>query len=511
MSDENRQALNQVGMFGLDFDESPPTVSSPSTKQHRLSLSPSPEPDPEPDPEPEPSQSGAAKKQPSSPNIRLDKGKQKAQPPASSAHSPSQRSERRMPSATQYATPPVPLGQRLSSTQTATQQIPDSPGADAEDEDEAEAEESSDGEIPIRPRPRLSNTQRRPIFDPLNFDPSEHDAQNRVTLQPTFTSRLANTKRGRSEQRAEADTDAESTDSDLLSEYERSKRPTTGKKRRAVEPTLIPARTERTNRTEAIADAVAQPTVAGTSPDKPIVIDDESIPASESLESYSLSKQYPSPPKPNIGELRELESRESGNPAAVAVPVTPVAATISRSRAIVNFNVDVTQMRTEVREARAVSPAVAIHTTTQFSQAPHDPDSLGSSKTGSGNTQSLPTPPPSDDQGQEETETKSTRRPDTVDPMPQPRAAAPSKSLAPRPIKRESTVHTGPSPVRPTPSRVAPAASDTGAVRQTGSGPGPGQPSLVLNLTVDGLSEDTVQQYIARIRAARDRQRPRAP
>ena len=506
-------------MFGLDFDESPPTVPSPSTTQPRFSLSPSPEPEPSQFQ----SQSLVDRNQHDSPAVQRDKGKQKAQPSVPSAHSPSQWTEHRMPSATQCATPPVPLGQRLLSTQTATQQIPDSPDADAEDEDDSEAaaEESSDGEIPIRPRPQVSNTQRRPIFDPLNFDLSDHDDQNRISLQPTFTSRLPTTKRRRTEYGSEMNSAGESTDSAMLSEYERSKRPTKSKKRRAVEPTN-PARTERAGGSIVLdLRQTDQSAEAGTSPDKAIVIDDESIPASESVESYSLSKQYPSPPKPNIDELRDFELREVETRAAV--PVTPAGVTGSRSRSSVDTNVQVTRVRTEFREnreIRAVSPVLAIHRTTrttQFTQVPqvqvsHDPDSLGSSKTGSGNTQSLPTPPPSDDQEQEETDTIYKRHPDTVHPVLQSRATAPSKSIAPQSHKRESVVLTGPSPSRGESSRSAPAAAPapaTGVDEASGSAC-PGQGSLALDLTVDGLSEDTVQRYIARINTAREKQRSRS-
>lgn len=500
MSDDTRKALEEVNLFGLDFENSPPTVPLQDTPEVRPSESISRSQSPSPDEE----------VQPISPIMRVDKEKQESQPsehsPASERHlspppataktaattspsvdkgkqkeqfpSISPRFEQRMPSATQtqYATPPVPLGQRLQSTQIATQPALDSPGADDEDG------ESSDGEIPIKPiraRPRVSVTQRRPIFDPLNFDMSDTAIQKRTSSQPAQDTELLAAKR-----HDEGDKeDAESTDSDMLSAYERSRRPKRKDKKRKLEldqKVHDNVEVRETTREESIVIDIEVP-ITGMAHDVPIVIDDESIPASESLESYSLSKQYPSPPKPDISLLEAEHS-----------------VGISRS------SVAITQYSESKAEVGAVAPIMVDNVPAAVRAAQvtrQEADSLGSSKTGSGNTQSLPTPPPSDDL--EEEHRPITRQSPTSGPTRQVRSTAPSRSVAQRSASVKKEVRSSPmKPALATPSRSALVNSRLRPLAD--------QTSFALDLTVDGLTEERVQEYITRIKAAREKQQSRA-
>lgn len=437
MSDDNVRGLDEVKMFGLDFDHSVQRAISPPRTRTTTTA--------------------PAEIQHSSPPSGADKGKQKAQVPMDSPYS-----SRPNPSATQYMIPPVPLGQRPRSTQTMTQPTLGSPSAD-------DGDEESDGEIPIRPRPRVSTTQRRPIFDPLDFDIRDEEG-GRPLPQPTDQSRLSETvMAGRPEKRPGAR--ADSTDSEMLSDYERTQKRENKKRRVEASPT------EKT--------AVEQEQV--------IQIDDESIPASESLESYSLSKQYPSPTKTNEqpGSGLEQAPPATGPPAHDPEPLI---------------------------DGPAASPVIMVQTSTHYMSKGQS--SLESNKTGSGHTQSLPTPPPSDDQIEEPPLPTLASRRSLV-------TQAPDQSLGRHKTHRarvsfssrheeeavqvssEATAQEGRSRSVAESSRTVTLNREHG-VDPRNAGTGLSSDLFTLDMTIDGLSEETIQQYLSKIKAAREKQRSRA-
>lgn len=249
-TEEIEAGLAAVRVFGLDFD--------PDEEPHQADAGPS-------------GSAASASQQPaSSPPARLDKGKQRAvevEPPVQPTTYTQQ------PSATQYDTPPVPLGQRPQSTQTFAQ--PSHPTQDADDED-------SEDEMPIRPLPPRTATQRRrPIF------------ASSPAPQPTQDITDNN-----DESAAVGDDDvAESTDSEMLSDHERQTR----KRRRNQDGAEGSGEPRRKTRVADPAPAPEpEPGPEQEHDSLPLSNHTESIPASATPESYSLSKQYPSPPKPAV-------------------------------------------------------------------------------------------------------------------------------------------------------------------------------------------------------------------
>lgn len=390
-SDETRAGLEQVQMFGLDFDTGDVGVATPAISSTGRATEPSQEQ--------------------LSDHAKVDKSKQKE--PTQSSPISAKRPDMSDPQ-TQYTTPPVPLGQRPRSTQSVTQPTLESPGADDED---------SDGEIPIRPPIGFTATQRRPIFDPLAF--SSQASEGGIST-------------GRNAAEDEEDeeieyVDGETTDSEMLSDYERS------------------ARRRRKQRVEGESE------VKHEVKDEPMPQDEESIPASESFESYSLSKQFPSPGKRG---RTDVDGADQAGPAHS-----------SASR----------------RREPASLPIVVGHASMQ------EPDSLGSNKTASGGTQSLPTPPPSDNQ---------------------PDIGEEGNANLPSPAKQPKTEHRA---LRTPPAREEKreTARDLSAVRLTETETTGGQrlvgqeqtrypqDYLKIDMTVSGLTEDTVQEYTRKVREKR--------
>lgn len=185
-----------------------------------------------------------------------------------------------------HQTPPVPLGQRFQYTQIATQAVtfPESSGGPADNED---SESESDVEMQIKPLRHVRQPRRsRIVLDPLAFPgPVSPPAANEQT--PDSMTRTQRRRRGRSEQREEPDGESgQETDFDMLSDYERQARQRKRSRKASTN-------TQAVSTMEDVSAEMAPP------PNEQVE-EDESIPASESLESYSLTNQYPSPSKKGV-------------------------------------------------------------------------------------------------------------------------------------------------------------------------------------------------------------------
>jgi hypothetical protein len=179
-------------------------------------------------------------------------------------------------------TPPVPLGQRMRSTQTATQAItlPESSGNPADDESS-----ESEVEMQIKPLRQVRQPRRsRVMFDPLAF-PEPRLVPDTRADEPKLTSTKERQARQEDVERHEDDS-GQDTDSDMLSDYEKQ------------------ARQRKRPRAASFQDqdqsSLDQETTETVPPPNGQLEEDESIPASESVESYSLTNQYPSPSKKRV-------------------------------------------------------------------------------------------------------------------------------------------------------------------------------------------------------------------
>jgi hypothetical protein len=389
------------------------------------------------------------------PRIRTDKGKGKETAPHLSPSPPAPIDLRAsaITMSFQTQTPPVPLAQHVMSTQPASQQfnLTQSPLADNE-------ESESDGEIPVVPLRRVAKPRSRPIFDPLAFPQSSGES---------VVQQKGKEKERTPGQEYEAmDISEDEADSEDLSDYEREARQQR-KRKRTTSPT-------EEVRSRPKSKSQAHPPVREIPPAQ----EDESIPASESIESLSLTKRYPSPGK------------------TAARPVE-VKSSIVQAQSVIDHGV---------------------HSSL---------DKNGESLNSNSNESSLPTPPPSDHDHEPTLSLKRSvkieERP--VIPKTEPITVAEHRRTKSRSsasvsrIEREASRSSrtavpidrsdGLGPSRP---------SNHNRNRMDGSGPSTSanitlaqsirKRTYTLDLTVDGLSKEEVEQYTAKVNAARAKTRP---
>jgi hypothetical protein len=389
------------------------------------------------------------------PRIRTDKGKGKetAHPMSPSPPAPIDMKASAVTMSFQTQTPPVPLAQHVMSTQPASQQfnLTQSPLADNE-------ESESDGEIPVVPLRRVAKPRSRPIFDPLAFPQSSGES----VLQ-----HKGKEKGQEADQDNEAmDISEDEADSEDLSDYEREARQQR-KRKRTTSPT----------------EEVRNPPKSASQPHPPVreippAQEDESIPASESIESLSLTKRYPSPGK------------------TAARPIEVVSSIVQTQGAVDH----------------------GVHSSL---------DKNGESLNSNSNESSLPTPPPSD---HDQEAPLSMRRSVKIEERPvvpktgpttfaEHRRTKSKSSASVSRIERESSRSSRTAvPVDRSDGTSISRPSDRNRSRMDGSGPSTAKNitlsqsirkrTYTLDLTVDGLSKEEVEQYTGKVNAARAKTRP---
>jgi len=389
------------------------------------------------------------------PRTRIDrgKGKEPAHPMSPSPPAPIDTRASAITMSFQTQTPPVPLAQHVMSTQPASQQfnLTQSPLADNE-------ESESDGEIPVVPLRRVVKPKSRPIFDPLAFPQSSGES----VVQHQGKEKEQEVNR----EHEAMDISADEADSEDLSDYEREARQQR-KRKRTISPTE-----QARNRPKSASHP--RPPVRAISPAK----EDESIPASESIESLSLTKRYPSPGR-------------------AAARVTEVTSSVVQIQGAIDHG---------------------IHSSL---------DKNGESLNSNSNESSLPTPPPSDHDQEPPLAVKRSikieERP--VVPKTEPttvaehrRTKSKSSGSASRIEREDSRSSRTAIPVDKSdaPNNLRP--SGRNRSRMDVSGPSTStnitlaqsirKRTYTLDLTIDGLSTEEVEQYTAKVNAARAKTRP---
>jgi len=437
-SKADQAALDEIQMFGLEYAAPNDQIPQPKTAQIESS----------------PTSPGDRESQ--YPRIRTDKGKGKETINTKSPSPPGNVELKASAVAMSFPTqtPPVPLAQHVMSTQPASQQsnLTRSPLADNE-------ESESDGDIPVVPHRRVVKPRSRPIFDPLAFPQSSGESV--VPWQHKGKER-ERTPDQEDEAMVMSDDDPDSED---LSDYEREARQQRKRKRT-------------TSSMEGSRDG-PKPASHPHSPVRnvPLVHEDESIPASESTETLSLNKRYPSPGKSAVrpvGAVSEIVQKEG----------------------VIDHGV--------------------------HSSLDKNGESLNSNSNGS----SLPTPPPSD---HDREAPLSSRRSIKIEERPvipkterttvaeherrRSRSSA-SVSKIERDGSRSSrtevavsrSVESGPS--RPSgPYRNRMAGSEPSTSTNISLAQSIRKRAYVLDLTVDGLSTEEVEQYTSKVNAARAKTR----
>jgi hypothetical protein len=397
--------------------------------------------------------------------MRLDKGKGKERAGATSSPPPFPIASKASAVTTSFQTqtPPVPLAQHIMSTQTATQQfnLTQSPLADNE-------ESEDDGDIPIvRPR-QVRKIRSRVMIDPLAYPSSSGE------LASATTGKVKQVERDVTRDEAmEVDLSDDEVDSEDLSEYEKEAR-RQRKRKRTTSP-----RQEVRNRPKVSTRPIPPPQDIIT------IVEDESIPASESIESLSLTKRYPSPGK------------------TVARPI------------------DLT--------------SIVVHTQGAIDHGVHSSfdkngESLHSNSNEHSNESSLPTPPPSD---HDHEVSASFEPPPPVDheilPKTEPTSAAGHRRTVSKSSGPASKVEADdsrnsrteiPSPFDRKPDVPGPSRSSRPHSNARPDQAGSSTPAILtiaqsikketytLNLAVDGLTAEEVDQYTEKVKAARAKQRP---
>lgn len=466
ITEADEEALEKVGVFGLDLgfpDELGNQVSQPAQA---------------------PAPSSSFDLRPAGDHysqMPKGKGKERAHFPTSS---PSIASSKASANTTifQAQTPPFTLAQRVKSTQTATQPNPNTQSPLADNE-----ESESDGELPVITLRQAVKRPTKAIFDPLAFSQSSGESASASRHLAKGKGRAVEAD-DREDQRGML-SDSE-TGSEGLSDYEREAR-RHFKRKRAT--SVGQDQHKRTTNLQ---------TKAGRQPE---IVEDESIPASESYESYSLTKQYPP------------SSKESTRP-----EIEPPSETRRTSTKAVDHSVQPSSLDKNV-------------------------ESLESDPTKS-NESSLPTPPPSDHGRKARASNTSPRAETSTGPcfIPKAELITPRISSEFRASKTEvdvgsrneaevsrsvKTARVGSSskrvsiggasrgsesrsrkePVVAGPSR---AASTSARRAQPGSSSisttknksqGRAEVRYTLDLTIDGLTADQVQEYIDKVKIAREK------
>lgn len=427
--------LDTIGVFGLEF-------ASDNAKLFEVQVP-------------------AAGSSPTSPENQVDpfrarsdkgKGKRRAQSASSSPPLPVLSKASAITTSFQTQTPPVPLAQHVMSTQLATQQynLTQSPLADNEDSE-------SEDEIPVVPLRRPKKPKSRAIFDPLACPQSSGESV--AAPQPKDTEAEPDIR-----QDDEVMVILDDADSEDLSDYEREARQQRKRKR-----TISPKK-ERHVRTESEAHP---PNL-----DIPAVQEDESIPASDSIESFSLTKRYPS-----LG-------RTAARPTEVDSYIVPSQAAIDHG----------------------------VHTS-------NDKDKNGESL--NSNESSLPTPPPSDHDHEPPASVKRSIKSQTSEVKPKIEPSTGNEHKRAKSKSSVATLRTEGTGSRSSRTELPAGKSDVPEFsrfldrsRSRVGGPGPStaasitiaqsirKPTYTLDLSVDGLSTEEVEHYTAKVIAARAKQRP---
>jgi len=382
----------------------------------------------------------------------------------------------------QAQTPPFTLAQRVKSTQTATQPNPNTQSPLADNE-----ESESDGELPVITLRQAVKRPTKAIFDPLALSQSSGESASASRHLAKGKGRAVEADEIKDQRGMVSDSE---TGSEGLSDYEREARRQLKRKRAT---SVGQDQHKRTTNLQ---------TKAGRQPE---IVEDDSIPASESYESYSLTKQYPP------------SSKES------------------------------TQPKLESPSETRRTSTKAIDHSVQLSSLDKNMESLESDPTKS-NESSLPTPPPSDHGRKARAPDTSPRAETNTEPCFIPKAElvtprissqrkatrtevdlgsrdewAVSRSVKPARVgpsskkvpiddasrgsesrERKEPVVAGPSRATDTSTRRAqpgPSSSSTTKNKSRGRA----EMEYTLDLTIDGLTADQVQDYIDKVRIAREK------
>ncbi|WRT69605.1 uncharacterized protein IL334_006594 [Kwoniella shivajii] len=217
-SDETKEMLNDIEMFGLQLEVSPQENVGASLSQHidesTSGLPGSPD-------------SGAALRSPQPPSETIhsrDKGKGKEITPCldntiqSIIHSP-ERPRSSVGLSSHSPSPRKSKQQPVSSVQNQVT-IYHREGGDAE-------EDSEDDDIPIRPRPVPAKKKRRDVFDPmamLSSSPAQEEMQVDTDQDEAEEERVSRNEPVQNDQRNRFNEGDEDEDEDELSDYEREQR-----------------------------------------------------------------------------------------------------------------------------------------------------------------------------------------------------------------------------------------------------------------------------------------------
>jgi len=464
MTEADEEALEKVGVFGLDLglpDELGNQASQPAQ---------APAPSSSFDPRPVVDHYSQMPK---------GKGKERARFPTSSPPITSSKASANT-TIFQAQTPPFTLAQRVKSTQTATQPNPNTQSPLADNE-----ESESDGELPVIALRQAVKRPTKAIVDPLAFSQSSGESASATRYLAKGKGRAVEADEIKDQRGMLSDCE---TGSEGLSDYEREARRQL-KRRRTT--SAEKGQHKRTTNCQ---------TKEGRQPE---IVEDESIPASESYESYSLTKQYPP------------SSKESTRP-----KLEPPSETRRTRTKAVDHNV-------------------------QPSSLDRNVESLESDPTKS-NESSLPTPPPSDHGRKARASDTSPRAETSTEPCSIPKAefitprispgeriststdvgsrneAEVSRSVKPARVKssskrvpidgaslrsesleRKEPVVAGPSRIASTSARRAqPAPSSSSTTKNKSRARA--EMKYTLDLNIDGLTMDQVQEYIDKVKIARE-------
>lgn len=318
VSDENRSMLEDVTMFGLDVEAPLSDKKKGKESANRIAS-----------PEANSSRTASYLPQAQSANhIELPT------PASSDLPSRNEVAARATQALFSPSTPPFPLGQPCRSTQavhsSASESQPNGDGdGDGDGDDDNDGDESEDEEIPIR-IPGYRGTQsiaQHRTFDPLNFSsspvpsdaessPPDDDLKDAHASQPeeSVISKCQSNGEdsGMDEDVQSGSSDEDNSDSDSdderLSAYELRMR----RRRLDAEEERLKMRRASTIATPHVEGEIAETTVQENQLTSQESLE-ASLPESQSLEEYSLSK-YPLPPTTTTVESGEASSSIAAAP-----------------------------------------------------------------------------------------------------------------------------------------------------------------------------------------------------